>query len=186
MGRIFRLTAIWILLVVPSVHAENACKAIYGSGAATLRLATGSPGELGLVEVLAEAFNRNHDARLCWQKAGVQPGGGWYKVTKTFMTATLKLADAEKGYFMTDSSTWVAAKKELANLKILYRGDPMLINTYPALCQPPGATEAQPLAAAFIDFLVSDQGQRIVRMYGVDRYGEGLYNDAEYDKRCDH
>ena len=87
---------------------------------------------------------------------------------------------------MTDSSTWVAAKKELANLKILYRGDPMLINTYHALCQPPGATEAQPLAAAFIDFLVSDQGQRIVRMYGVDRYGECLYNDAEDAKQYDH
>jgi hypothetical protein len=45
-------------------------KAVYGSGAATLRLAIRTPGELGLVEVLAEAFNQMHDTRLYWQKAG--------------------------------------------------------------------------------------------------------------------
>jgi tungstate transport system substrate-binding protein len=248
-----------------------------------LRLATGSPGELGLVEVLARAFNEKHSVRLCWKKAGsgkslkllkakavdvimvhapaaekqavadgwaikrsllgsnefyivgptadpagiagaktaadaykriadsratffsrgdnsgthkkemfiwktagIQPAGDWYQVTKTFMMATLKMADKAKGYFMTDSSTWVAAKKELGNLKILFRGDPVLINTYHALCQPDGATPAQPMAAAFVDFLVSDEGQEVIRMYGVDRYGEGLYNDAAYAKQYDH
>ena len=58
--------------------------------------------------------------------------------------ATLKMADDEMGYFRTDSSTWDAARKEIDNLKILFRGDPMLINTYHALSQPPGATAAQP------------------------------------------
>jgi len=87
---------------------------------------------------------------------------------------------------MTDSSTWVAAKKELGNLKIFFRGDPVLINSYHALYQPDGATEAQPIAVAFVDFLVSDKGQQIVRMYGVDRYGEGLYNDAAYAKQYEH
>ncbi len=75
---------------------------------------------------------------------------------------------------MTDSSTWVAAQKELSNLKILFRGDPMLINTYHALCQPPGATAAQPLAAAFIDFAVSDPGQEIVGMYGTRIFRGGI------------
>jgi len=273
-----------VLFLFPLIAgAQNDCNAVYGTGAATLRLATGSPGELGLLEVLADAFNATHASRLCWKKAGsgkslnllqtkavdiimvhapaaekkavadgwaikrsllgsnefyivgpmndpagiagaksaaeaykriasvqalffsrgdnsgthkkeltiwkkasVQPAGAWYRVTKKFMMATLKMADNEKGYFMTDSSTWVAAKKELSNLKILFRGDPMLINTYHALCQPEGATAAQPLAAALIDFLVSEQGQQIIRMYGVDRYGEGLYNDAAYAKQYDH
>ena len=49
------------------------------------------------------------------------------------MTATLKRADAENGYFMTDSSTWAAEKKTVPNLKILFRGDKMLVNTYHAL-----------------------------------------------------
>jgi len=271
------------LILSASAYAGDDCKAIYGKGATTLRLATGSPGELGLVKVLADAFNKSQDAALCWRKAGsgaalkllktkevdiimvhaptaekqaveegwaikrrligsnefyivgptkdpagissaktagdaykriavaqalflsrgdnsgthkkeraiwektgLQPDGAWYKQTKTFMMATLKMADAEQGYFMTDSSTWVAAKKELGNLSILFRGDPMLINTYHALCQPAGATDAQPLAAAFVDFLISELGQEIVKLYGVDRFGEGLYNDAEYAKQYDH
>jgi hypothetical protein len=58
-----------------------------------------------------------------WKNAGVTPSGDWYVVTKDFMMATLKRADKEGGYFMTDSSTWVAARKELSNLKILFRGD---------------------------------------------------------------
>lgn len=121
-----------------------------------------------------------------WKNAGVQPSGKWYIITKTFMMATLKSADEQKGYFMTDSSTWVAAKKQLHNLKILFRGDPILINTYHTLCQPEGATPGQPLAAEFIDFVVSKKGQKLIADYGVTKYGEGLYNDAAYAKQFDH
>lgn len=87
---------------------------------------------------------------------------------------------------MTDSSTWVSAKKDLKNLKILFRGDPFLINTYHALCQPKGATAGQEYAAKFIDFLVSDEGQKIIGAYGMDAYGEGLYNDGAYARQFDH
>ena len=121
-----------------------------------------------------------------WKNAGIQPDGKWYIITKTFMMATLKTADSEKGYFMTDSSTWVAAKKELHNLKILFRGDPILINTYHTLCQPEGATPSQSLASALIDFVVSKEGQKLIADYGVAKYGEGLYNDAAYAKQFDH
>ena len=44
--------------------------AVYGSGAHTFSLATGSPGELGMLEAMAEAFNPKFNTRLCWQKAG--------------------------------------------------------------------------------------------------------------------
>jgi tungstate transport system substrate-binding protein len=284
---VFRTTLIltigMLLFWTVGAGAQDDCTATYGDGATTLRLATGSPGELGLVEALAQTFNQAHDARLCWikagsgaslkllkdqavdmvmvhapaaekqavadgwatqrsligsneffivgpaddpagiadaadaaqayqriansqalffsradnsgthkkelaiwEKAGLQPSGPWYRPTQTFMMATLKMADDEKGYFMTDSSTWVAARKELNHLKILFRGDPMLINTYHALCQPPGASAAQPLAAAFIEFIVSDTGQKIVGTFGADRFGEGLYNDAAYAKQFVH
>jgi tungstate transport system substrate-binding protein len=271
-----------IIMAVP-VFAADDCTAIYGTGSDTFSLATGSPGELGLLEVISEAFNTKHDTRLCWRKAGsgkslqllkakkvdmvmvhapaaekqavsegwaikrnligsnefyivgpkddpadiahaksaaeayasiakaqakffsrgdnsgthkkemalwqqagVQPSGDWYMVTKTFMMATLKQANQNNGYFMTDSSTWVAAKKDMDNIKILFRGDPFLINTYHALCQPEGATAGQSYAAKFIDFIVSQDGQSLIRNYGVEEYGEGLYNDAAYAKQYDH
>ncbi|MHB9073723.1 MAG: ABC transporter substrate-binding protein [Desulfobaccales bacterium] len=121
-----------------------------------------------------------------WKEAGIQPEGPWYIVTKDFMTATLKRADQEKGYFMVDSSTWAAEKKNMPNLRVLYKGDKLLINTYHALCQPQGATPQAELAAKFIAFVASPAGQQIIKDYGKDRYGEGLYNDAAYARQYVH
>ena len=121
-----------------------------------------------------------------WKEANIQPEGPWYIVTKDFMAATLKRADQEKGYFMVDSSTWVAENKAAPNLKILYKGDKLLVNTYHALCQPQGATPGAALAAEFIAFVASPAGQQIIKDYGKDRYGEGLYNDAAYARQYEH
>ncbi|WP_243366380.1 substrate-binding domain-containing protein [Fundidesulfovibrio soli] len=120
-----------------------------------------------------------------WKAAGIEPSGPWYIVTKDFMTATLKRAENEQGYFMTDSSTWVAEKTNTPKLKVLFSGDKMLVNTYHALGQPKGATPGAETAAAFIDFVASDEGQNIIRAYGKDKYGESLYNDAAYAKKYD-
>mgnify|MGYP000082530589 CR=1 FL=1 len=115
-----------------------------------------------------------------WKMAGVSPAGDWYLTTGDFMMATLKRADREQGYFMTDSSTWIAGKADLKNLKVLFRGDKFIVNTYHALCQPAGATAGADLGAKFIDFVASEEGQTIIRSYGKAEYGEGLYNDAVY------
>jgi tungstate transport system substrate-binding protein len=275
----------WVILVfcLSASFAAADCTASYGKGAHPFSVATGSPGELGLLEALAAAFNSSHDTTLCWIKAGsgeslkmlkekktdvimvhapaaekravdegwaigrtligsnefyivgpkddpakiseaksaaeayrriaksgatflsrgdnsgthkkemsiwekadTRPSGNWYVVTGTFMMATLKKADEMRGYFMTDSSTWVSTKKELKNLKILFRGDPMLINTYHALCQPEGVTPGQSYGKKFIEFVASDQGQKIIREYGSAEHGDALYNDAEYAKQYDH
>jgi len=120
-----------------------------------------------------------------WAAAGVKPEGAWYIVTRDFMTASLKRADAEGAYFMTDSSTWVSVRKEMKNLTILFRGDVFLVNTYHTLLQPEGATPGQKFAALFIDFVSSADGQKIMATYGKDKYGEGIYNDAAYAKQYD-
>jgi tungstate transport system substrate-binding protein len=270
-------------LLIPSLSEADQWNAVYGSGNVRFALATGSPGELGLLEQLAKAFNQKHDTALCWKKAGsgkslkllqakkvdivlvhapaaekwavkagwavkrtligsnefyivgpkadpagiadaksvadaytriarsnskflsrgdnsgthkkemaiwnmagISPSGSWYMITNDFMMATLKKANEISGYFMTDSSTWVAGKKDLPRIKVLFRGDPFLINTYHGLCQPVGATPAQPYASKFVDFLASSEGQGIVRDYGKALYGEGMYNDAAYAEKYDH
>jgi tungstate transport system substrate-binding protein len=61
----------------------------------------------------------------------------------------------------------------------------MLVNTYHALAQPTGATPGAESAGKFIDFVASDRGQQIIRDYGKEKYGEGLYNDAAYAKQYD-
>jgi tungstate transport system substrate-binding protein len=275
-------SALLALTFVAFAHADE-CKLTFGDGNPTVRLATGSPGELGLLEELAQAFNNLNKTSICWVKAGsgkslkllnqknvdmvmvhapaaekkavqegwaikrtligsnefyivgpksdpagiaaaksasdayariaksqstflsrgdnsgthkkelaiwkktgINPEGNWYIPTKAFMMATLKKADQVKGYFMTDSSTWVAGKSDLHNLKVLFRGDPMLINTYHGLCLPKDNGDAQVVAAKFIDFLSSEDGQKIIGAYGKNLYGEAMYNNAEYAEQYDH
>ena len=121
-----------------------------------------------------------------WQQAGLQPSGDWYIVTKDFMTASLKRANAEGAYFMSDSSTWIMEKNVAPDLTILYRGDKFLVNTYHALVAPSGATPGRDTAEQFIAHVASPDGQKIIAEYGRDKFGEGLYNDAAYAKQYDH
>lgn len=266
---------------VPALAADEA-GATYGSGANSFALATGSPGELGLLKVLGEAFASQADARMVWVKAGtgqslkllqegkvdmvmvhapaqvdkavkdgwatgktligsnefyivgpqadpagiasaksaaeayrkisqagspfvsrgdnsgthqkemqiwknagLQPAGTWYIETRDFMTASLKRANAEGAYFMSDSSTWIMEKGVAPDLVVLFRGDRLLVNTYHALVAPSGATPGRDTAERFVAFVASPAGQKIIADYGRDRFGEGLYNDAAYARQFD-
>ena len=53
-------------------HAQNFPKieASYGSGTQEFSLATGSPGELGLLKLLGEEFGKKENAKMNWVKAG--------------------------------------------------------------------------------------------------------------------
>lgn len=41
------------------------------------------------------------------------------------------------------------------------------------------------IISLFIDFVASEEGQKIIREYGKEQYGEGLYNDAAYAHQYD-
>ncbi|MDW7710868.1 MAG: substrate-binding domain-containing protein [Deferrisomatales bacterium] len=120
-----------------------------------------------------------------WGKAGVKPEGAWYVTSADFMAATLKRASDEGAYFMTDSSTWIAEGKNAPNLRILFRGDKFLVNTYHALSVPEGATGGAAAAARFVRFLASEAGQGVIRDFGKDVHGRGIYDDAAYASQYD-
>ena len=101
------------------------------------------------------------------------------------MTASLKRANAEGAYFMSDSSTWIMEKGVAPDLVVLFRGDRLLVNTYHALVAPSGATPGRDTAERFVAFVASPAGQKIIADYGRDRFGEGLYNDAAYARQFD-
>src|SRR5690606_4264386 len=64
----------WALVMTLASSAaaggELPCDAHYGDAARAVRVATGSPGELGLLRELALAFHGGHGAAVCWRKAG--------------------------------------------------------------------------------------------------------------------
>ncbi len=120
-----------------------------------------------------------------WQRADIQPSGAWYIVTNDYMTASLKRANAEGAYFMSDSSTWIMEKAIAPDLVILYRGDKFLVNTYHALTSPPGMTPGREAAEKFVAFVASPDGQKIMSTYGRNRFDEALYNDEVYARQYD-
>ena len=58
-----------ILFAAPAAAQEKVA-ATCGPGPNTFSLATGSPGELGLLKVLGETFGKQDDAKMDWIKAG--------------------------------------------------------------------------------------------------------------------
>lgn len=148
-----------------------------------------SPGSRAKATFLSRGDNSGTHKRekAIWEIAGIEPSGDWYVVTNDFMLATLKQANEVQGYFMTDSSTWVAAKKDLEKLAVHFKGDLILVNTYHGLCRPEHATPGRRHdAVQFLDFLTTKKAQDKLRSFGVSRYGEPLYHDAEYAARFEH
>ncbi|WP_206603300.1 hypothetical protein [Campylobacter blaseri] len=80
---------------------------------------------------------------------------------------------------MTDSSTFKEAMKELRNIKPLFVGDEILINTYVAMT----SDEPREIDEEFIKYLASHGGQEIKTKYGIKEYGLPLYEGVDYAKK---
>ena len=69
-GLLSLFAVIALVMLGTSCSAGDQPTAVYGAGAQRFSLATGSPGELGLLQVLAEAFGKENNAKMAWFKAG--------------------------------------------------------------------------------------------------------------------
>ena len=111
-----------------------------------------------------------------WSELGIEPSKeDWYLVSSDFMTDSLKMADRMKAYHMADSSTWTVMKGGLSNLDLLVVGD---LNRYEATAVNPEkhSNVNYDLARAFIEYITSPEGQKIIRDFGREEYGEPLYH----------
>jgi len=68
--RIFLMMVAFFIFTSSSGMAKAKSAATYGRGKATLVVATGSPGALGLLKALADPFCRENRCRLVWFKKG--------------------------------------------------------------------------------------------------------------------
>jgi tungstate transport system substrate-binding protein len=112
-----------------------------------------------------------------WKNAGLDPRGqDWYLETGQGQGATLSIASEKEGYALTDRGTFLAYKSNV-NLKILFEGDPFLLNVYHVITVNPEKHPNINLAGAkaFADFITSPEGQGIIAEFGVDQYGEPLF-----------
>ena len=111
-----------------------------------------------------------------WGKAEIDPAGDWYIQSGQGMGDTLRIASEKFGYTLTDRATYLATKDTL-ELEILLEGDEVLLNIYHVIVvnpeKWPKVNEAG--AQAFAQFLVSEETQKFIEDFGVDKYGQPLF-----------
>ncbi|WP_332881967.1 substrate-binding domain-containing protein [Methanosarcina horonobensis] len=118
-----------------------------------------------------------------WEMTGVSydevsGSGEWYIESGRGMGETLLLASELNAYTLTDSGTFLAYTNEgrIRIVPIVTTGDELL-NVYAAM---PVNPEIHPNvnyegARNFVNFLVSPEGQEIIRNYGIEQYGQPLF-----------
>jgi tungstate transport system substrate-binding protein len=119
-----------------------------------------------------------HMAELdLWKLAGIDIGkdkGPWYKEIGQGMGAALNTASGANAYVLSDRGTWLSFKNR-GDLDILLAGDKRLFNQYGVILVNP---EKHPhvkkdLGQAFIDWLVSPEGQKAIADYKIN--GQQLF-----------
>jgi tungstate transport system substrate-binding protein len=120
-----------------------------------------------------------HIAELAlWNKdAGIdieKEKGPWYKSIGQGMGAALNTAGASNGYVLSDRGTWLSFKNK-GDLQILVEGDKRLFNHYGVTLVNPAKhpNVKKELGQAFIDWLISPEGQKAIANYKIN--GEQLF-----------
>lgn len=113
-----------------------------------------------------------HNAELrYWKAAGVDlqaVKGDWYRDVGQGMGPALNTASASNAYLLADRGTWLSFKNR-GDLAILVEGDKKLFNQYGVMLVSP-EKHANVRAAdgqAFIDWLVSPEGQDAIASYKI-------------------
>ncbi|MEJ2626453.1 MAG: substrate-binding domain-containing protein, partial [Pseudolabrys sp.] len=118
-----------------------------------------------------------------WKAAGIdiaKQKGPWYKAIGQGMGATLNTAAAANAYTLTDRATWIHFKNK-QDLVIEVQGDPHLFNQYGVfLVNPKRCSHVKvKLGQAFIDYLISAEGQKVIKSYKVQ--GKQLFHPDAND-----
>jgi tungstate transport system substrate-binding protein len=106
-----------------------------------------------------------------WKASGVDlqaVRGDWYREIGQGMGATLNTANAMAAYTLSDRGTWIAFANK-GDLGIVVEGDKKLFNQYGVMLVNPAkiATVKVDDGQAFIDWLVSPEGQAVIAGYRI-------------------
>ena len=114
-----------------------------------------------------------HAAELAlWKIADIdiaKDKGPWYREIGQGMGAALNTGSASNAYVLTDRGTWLSFKNR-GDLAIIVEGDNKLFNQYGVILVNPAkhAHVKKDLGQAFIDWLVSPEGQKAIADYQID------------------
>jgi tungstate transport system substrate-binding protein len=113
-----------------------------------------------------------HVAELAlWRSAGIDVSkdrGTWYKEIGQGMGAALNTASASNAYVLSDRGSWLSFKNR-GELVIAVEGDQALFNQYGVMLVNPDKHPhvKRELGQAFIDWIVSPEGQKAIADYKI-------------------
>lgn len=119
-----------------------------------------------------------HFAELAiWKAAGIdieKEKAAWYRDTGQGMGPALNSAAGMGAYILADRGTWLSFRNR-ADLAVLAKGDRRLFNRYGIILVNPAMHPSvkQAAAQAFIDWVISPEGQRAIAEYRIG--GEQLF-----------
>jgi tungstate transport system substrate-binding protein len=134
--------------------------------------------EKGLPFISRGDKSGTHIAELnLWKAAGIDIAsdrGPWYKEIGQGMGAALNAAAASNAYVLSDRGTWLSFKNK-RDLVIVVEGDKRLFNQYGVMLVNPQKhpNVKKELGQAFIDWLISPEGQKAIADYKIN--GEQLF-----------
>ncbi|MDY6793757.1 MAG: substrate-binding domain-containing protein [Actinomycetota bacterium] len=153
----------------------------------------GDPAGIAGMESATEAFTRIADSESTfvsrgdasgthamelsiWENYGIQPSGDWYKEGGQGMSYTLRIADDENAYTLTDRATFIVLEEAL-DLGIMVEGDPDLVNRYSVTVVNPEVFPDINIQGArdFNTFLFDEETQQLIRDFGWDEYQQHLF-----------
>lgn len=124
-----------------------------------------------------------------WAAAGLKPEGDWYVAWEggpQGNTATLNYTNEQQAYTIIDRATYLSLKNDISIIPLV-EGEEALLNFISVI---PVNSEKFPqvnasLAADFIKFITSEEGQIIIRDFKKDLYGEPMFfpNSEEWTKK---
>ena len=119
-----------------------------------------------------------HAAELAlWIIAGIDIAsakGAWYREIGQGMGAALNTASAMNAYVLSDRGTWLSFRNR-GDLDIVVEGDKRLFNQYGVFLVNPEKHPSvrKELGQAFVDWLISPEGQAAIAGYRID--GQQLF-----------
>jgi len=111
-----------------------------------------------------------------WKQAGIEPKGSWYLESGQGMGQTLGIANERAAYTLTDRATFLAFQQRV-KLPILVEKDRALLNVYSVMEVNPanGPRVNSAGGKAFADFMVAPDTQRVIKTFGLEKFGPPLF-----------
>jgi tungstate transport system substrate-binding protein len=111
-----------------------------------------------------------------WKAAGLTPAAPWYIESGQGMGATLGIANDRQAYTLTDRATILAFAKRV-DLKPMVEGDKLLLNIYSVMeVNPANGPKVNAAGGkAFAEFMLAPETQAVIKIFGVDKYGQPLF-----------